>query len=199
MSSTLRHLKTILVVVIIVVIGIAGLMIALDKVQSVSGYLYQPIMKTISLEDAQTIVNRQIRFSGVEELKPVAVTDEEKAEAFLKTHAACHFALITLERKSTHSEANRYQIKKLALTVADNLKKGFYTRTDLRPLYVPLYLSLSSQDYDRDKIEKSLLKILGNLYSTAKSSKPAENVEEMSVQLQNQLKSFETLAVAEEK
>lgn len=199
MSKPLRHLKTIMVVVIIVVLGVAGLMIALDKVQDMSGFVYQPIMEKISIDDAQTIINRQIRFSEVEELNAVAVTDLNKAEAFLKSHASCYYALITLERKNTHSEANRYQIKKMALTIADKLKQGFYTKSDLRPLYVPLYLSLSSQKYDREKVETYLLKILGNLYQAAKSAKPAENMMEMNVQLQNELKGFEPLSAAADK
>ena len=199
MSKPLRHLKTIMVVVVIVILGIAGLMIALDKVQDMSGFLYQPIMETITIEDAQTIMNRQIRFSEIEELSDVLVKDAVKAESFLKSHASCCYALITLERKSTHSEANRYKIKKLSLKIADNLKKGFYTKSDLRPLYVPLYLSLSSQKYDREKVETYLLKVLENLYQTAKSSEPAENAVEMTVQLQNQLKGFEPLVVTEDK
>lgn len=189
MIIKLRHIKTTLVLIIILVCGVIGLMFTLEKVHTVSSFLYQPIMETIDLSDANKILERQIRFAEVD-LTPFTFKHPDQANQFLKSRVSCYYGLITLERKRAHSEKNRFHIKKSALFVAEKMAGGFYSQEELRPLYTPLYLSLSSQKYDRVKVERYLIQVLNNLYLAAGRSQPVEPVVKMDEELKKTVNSF---------
>lgn len=212
MRSEKNRINTTIIICVILMLGSACLLLALQYLENQSPAekkLINPLEKKIILfSDAQDILKLQIKFSKfsdekkknlselVDSLNPNSNGTAEKIDSLLISDTAVLHSLNALSRKRmNHSGLTSIETKQLrSLTVLNSqlIKKGKRSDSEIQFLAIPLYKILKDSPEAKNGFERVLLKAMLKLDRIHTKTTHISPQIDLTTKLENELKSLST-------